>query len=163
VGGVSGGFLDVLPGYALGEGRRTFPVRGFPSASLLGIRAFSATAEYRMPLTLSGRGLGTLPMFLDRTSVTVFGDAGSAWCPQIFAARAAPTPSLCTSSHVSSGLVFLTPQMIGSAGGELNISAAIFSWDVPVRFRFGFAVPVVGTDLVPVNSVTSYFTVGASF
>ncbi|HMC55589.1 MAG TPA: hypothetical protein VKH19_10485, partial [Gemmatimonadaceae bacterium] len=163
VGGVSGGFLDVLPGYALGEGRRTFPVRGFPSASLLGIRAFTATGEYRIPLTLPGRGLGTLPMFLDRTSLTAFGDVGSAWCPAIYGARPTPSPSLCTTGHVSSGLVFLTPELIGSTGAELNVTAAIFSWDVPVRFRLGFAVPVVGTGLVPVNSVTSYFAVGASF
>ncbi|HJQ19141.1 MAG TPA: hypothetical protein VJ867_02260 [Gemmatimonadaceae bacterium] len=163
VGGVSGGLLDVLPGYALGEGSRTFPVRGFPGASLAGIRAFSASAEYRAPFTLPGRGLGTLPLFLDRTSITLFGDAGSAWCPKAFATRPVPEPSLCSINHVTAGLVLTRPEVIASTGAELNVSAALLSWDAPVRLRLGVAVPVVGTSLVPVKSVASYLTVGASF
>jgi len=34
VGGTSGTVLEVVPGYTIGEGRRTFGVRGFPSASV---------------------------------------------------------------------------------------------------------------------------------
>lgn len=164
VGGVSGGILDLFPGYALGEGARTFAVRGFPPATLLGIRAFAASAEYRAPFTLPGRGLGTLPMFLDRTSLTLFGDAGSAWCPALFPTRPAPAASLCTLSHLTSGAIFLEPHLIGSTGAELNVSAAVFSWDVPFRFRFGAALPVIGRSLQPgIPAYTTYFTVGASF
>lgn len=164
VGGVNGGTLDVLPGYTLGEGRRTFGVRGFPTASLLGIRAFAGSVEYRAPLTLPGRGLGTLPLFLDRTSITLFGDAGTAWCPGIYVSRQTPNFALCTQSHFDNKLVFLEPYAIGSVGGELNVSAAVLSWDQPFRFRLGVAAAVLGTDVVPLqNVVSSYFTVGVSF
>jgi hypothetical protein len=164
VGGVSGGTLDLLPGYTLGEGRRTFGVRGFPAASLLGIRAFAGTMEYRAPFALPGRGFRTLPLFLDRTSVTLFGDAGAAWCPAIYVTRPTPYSSLCTQTHVDNRLVFLEPHAIGSAGAELNVSAAVFNWDAPFRLRFGVAAAVLGTDVVPLNNkVSSYFTIGASF
>ena len=163
VGGVSSGVFDVFPGYVLGEGRRTFGVRGFPVASLLGIRAFSGSAEYRAPFVMPGRGLGTLPLFLDRTSLTVFGDAGTAWCPNAYIARPAPATSLCTRADFDNGFVLGTPQAIVSAGAELNATAAIFSWDEPFRWRLGFAVPVYGRALVIGEKPVAYFTVGAPF
>ena len=171
VGGLSGGTLDVLPGYTLGEGRRTFGVRGFPAATLFGMRAVVGSAEYRAPLTLPGRGLGLWPLFLDRTSITFFGDAGSAWCPNLYVERPAPSITLCTLDDYAFGrttagspFIYTSPYFIGSVGGELNISAAILNWDSPFRFRFGVALPVLGRELAPqVSSVSSYFTVGASF
>ena len=172
VGGVSGGTIDLAPGYVLGEGRRTFGVRGFPAASLLGMRALSGSVEYRAPLLLPGRGLGTLPLFLDRTSVTLFGDAGTAWCPGIYPLRTVPDSSLCTQRDYDFGrtvapelqpFVFRNPPVIGSVGGELNVDAAILSWDAPFRYRFGAAVPMVGKATVPAKTATFYMTVGASF
>jgi len=163
VGGVSGGVLDVLPGYVLGEGRRNFGVRGFEAGSLLGIRAVKGTLEYRAPLTIPGRGLGTLPLFLDRTSLTVFGDAGSAWCPGIFTTRPAPSNSRCTVAEVDAGVVHTKANVIASAGAELNVSAAVLNWDIPYRFRLGFAVPVAGTEFGPNRRASVYFTVGVPF
>jgi hypothetical protein len=173
VGGVSGGTLDVLPGYVLGEGRRTFSVRGFPAASLVGIRAFTASGEYRAPLTIPGRGLGTLPLFLDRTSITLFGDVGAAWCSGIYPTRPAPSTSLCTRGEYDFGrttsigakpFIFLEPHAIASVGAELNVSAAILSWDAPFRYRLGIAAPVLGRTLVDgEQKISSYFAVGVSF
>jgi Tol biopolymer transport system component len=164
VGGVSGGSLDILPGYALGEGRRTFGVRGFPAGSLLGIRAYKASAEYRAPLVLPGRGLSTLPLFLERTSITLFGDAGSAWCPGVFITRPAPASSLCTRADVDAGFAETTPHVLASAGAELNVTAAVLSWDAPFRYRLGVAAPVIGRAFVPgQQKPTVYFTVGSSF
>ncbi|HET9454540.1 MAG TPA: hypothetical protein VFO66_09680 [Gemmatimonadaceae bacterium] len=172
VGGVSGGTLDVLPGYALGEGRRTFGVRGFPSASVLGMHALAGSVEYRAPLLLPGRGLGTLPLFLDRTSLSLFGDAGTAWCPGIFPLRITPDSSLCTQRDYDFGrtvavgeapFVFRNPPLLTSVGAELNVNAALLSWDAPFRYRMGVAVPVAGTSTVRAKSATLYFTVGASF
>lgn len=164
VGGVSGGSLDVLPGYVLGEGRRTFGVRGFPAGSLFGIRAFKASAEYRAPFVLPGRGLGSLPLFLDRTGITLFGDIASAWCPGIYATRPAPGTSLCTSADADAQFVFLESHPIASAGAELSVLASILSWDAPFRYRLGYAVPVLGMNRVPgTQKPTAYFTVGASF
>jgi hypothetical protein len=163
VGGVSSGIFDIFPGYVLGEGRRTFGVRGFPAASLLGIRALSGSVEYRAPLFLPGRGLWTLPLFVDRMSVALFGDAGTAWCPGVFITRPAPATSLCTQADFDGFFVFRTPETIASAGGELAATAAIFSWDAPVRWRFGFAVPVYGRELVSGEKPSAYFTVGVPF
>ncbi len=164
VGGVSGGALDILPGYVLGEGRRTFGVRGFPAASLVGIRALQGSAEYRAPLTLPGRGLGIAPLFLDRTSLTLFADAGSAWCPSTRAPRPAPSPTLCTNQEAALGTVFAGINTIASAGAELVLSAAVLSWDEPYRFRLGFAAPVMGSEyVVGEQKPTWYFTVGLPF
>ena len=120
--------------------------------------------EYRAPLLVPGRGLGTLPLFLDRTSITLFADAGSAWCPGTYAIRPAPSTSLCTTGDVSGGFAFLEPNHIVSFGGELNLSAAILSWDSPFRYRLGYAVPALGREFVPGDQKPLlYFTVGGSF
>jgi hypothetical protein len=164
VGGISGGTLEIFPGYALGEGRRTFSVRGFPPASMLGIYAVAGSVEYRAPFRLPGRGLGTLPLFLDRTSITLFGDLGAAWCPGTFSLRAAPSTSLCTQSDFDNGFIFLEPASIGSVGAEINVSAAVLSWDAPFRYRFGVAAPVMGRELVfGAKPISAYFAVGVSF
>lgn len=147
VGGTSGGTLAVLPGYAVGTGRRFFPVRGFGAAALEGTRATAASVEYRAPLVIPGRGLALLPFFLDRTSISFFYDAGAAWCPE----------SLATSCYPATR----DRRWIASVGAELNVSAAVLSWDVPYRFRIGVAHPV--TQGVDAPELSSYFTVGVAF
>ena len=87
IGGTSGSTFEIVPGYSVGEGRKTFGVRGFLPASLIGIRALTSTAEYRVPLFLTGRGVGALPFFLDRSSLALFADYGTAWCPTARANR----------------------------------------------------------------------------
>jgi hypothetical protein len=173
VGGVSGGTVEVLPGYNLGEGRRTFGVRGFPAASMIGMRAYTFSAEYRAPLALPGRGYGLWPVFLDRASVTMFGDLGSAWCPSTYPTRPAPAYSLCTQGDIDFGrttsltrlpIVYLRDLSIGSVGGELSTSAAVASWDAPLTYRLGIARPVIGTNLLSgVARATAYLAVGLSF
>jgi hypothetical protein len=163
VGGVSGGVLEVLPGYLLGEGRRTFSVRGFPGATLNGIRAFQGSAEYRAPFRLPGRGVGTLPVFLDRMSLSLFGDAASAWCPGTFAARSAPATSLCTATDVQFADVPLDADIIASAGGELNFTATFGTWDHPILWRLGYAVPLVAPTGIRKPGPGAYLTIGASF
>jgi hypothetical protein len=147
VGGTSGGTLAILPGYAIGTGRQFFPVRGFGAASLEGTRAAAGSIEYRAPLLIPGRGLALLPFFLDRTSVSFFYDAGAAWCP----------PSLATSCYPANR----DNRWIASVGAELNVAAAVLSWDVPYRFRLGVAHPV--TRAVDASDVSSYFAVGLAF
>ena len=87
VGGLSGGTYQIFPGYTIGEGRRSFPVRGYSAASARGIRAASASVEYRAPLSISQRTVGTLPTFFQRSALTFFGDYGVAWCPSTLASR----------------------------------------------------------------------------
>ena len=152
VGGVSGSTLQLAPGVIVGEGRRTFPVRGFQPATLVGTRAYAASAEYRMPLRLSDRGYGMLPFFLDRSSLSVFYDVGGAWCPAVL-----PQGSVCRDP------VLTHKYVISSAGAELNVTAAVLDWDTPYRFRAGVAFPARGRALVGAPSVVSYFSLGLSF
>ncbi len=131
VGGVSGSLFQVIPGYTLGEGQKTFPVRGFNAGTLFGTRAFTGSAEYRVPLFMIGGAPGPLPFFFDRSSLTIFGDAGTAWCPAANAGR-----EVCTSANQTQRVT------IGSVGAELNLTLGVLSWDSPYRFRFGVAHPM---------------------
>jgi hypothetical protein len=147
VGGTSGGTLAILPGYAIGTGRQFFPVRGFAAASLEGSRAAATSLEYRAPLLIPGRGLALLPFFVDRTSLSFFYDAAAAWCPA----------SLATFCHPAGR----DRRWIASVGAELNLAAAVLSWDVPYRFRLGVAHPV--TRAVDAPDLSPYFAVGLAF
>ena len=151
VGGVSGGTFQVFPGYTVGEGRRSFPVRGFPTGALLGVRAVAASVEYRAPLSITHRSISTLPTFLQRSMVTVFGDYGAAWCPSTLATR-----QVCTAPSQE-----LRTEM-ASVGGELSVNAGLLSWDSGTRLRLGFAVPVRNGPVLG-GSKRIYFTTGLSF
>lgn len=152
VGGTSGSTLVLAPGVLLGEGRRSFPVRGFSPASLVGIRAYAASAEYRMPLALTDAGWGLLPLFLDRSSLSVFYDMGSAWCPAVVSGGAVCADSSLTHRYA-----------IASAGAELNVTAAVLQWDAPYRFRVGVAFPAQGRARLRAPSASTYFSLGLSF
>jgi WD40-like Beta Propeller Repeat len=152
VGGTSGSTLELAPGVLLGEGRRSFPVRGFDAATLVGIRAYAASAEYRMPMALTDAGWGLLPFFLDRSSFSVFYDMGSAWCPAVVSGGVVCTDATHTTRYT-----------VASAGAELNVTAAVLQWDTPYRFRFGVAFPAQGRARFGVPSATTYFSLGLSF
>jgi hypothetical protein len=126
-------------------------VRGFDAAATYGTRAATASLEYRAPLVLTARGIGLLPFFLDRSSLTLFGDYGIAACPRdpLYASACAPAPRI--------------GRPIGSAGAELLLSAAILEWDAPQTLRFGLAAPVVGRERVGADRVTPYLAFGFSF
>lgn len=157
VGGTSGRPVPIIAGYTVGEGARDFGVRGFEPGSLVGTRAFVGSAEYRLPLVMPGRGLGTLPIFVQRSSMSFFTDYGTAWCP------AATGTLVCTSGDVSQ-FELTTHRWLGSYGAELNVSAAVLSWDAPYLFRFGVAAPYHDDGLlVAAKSVSVYFAAGVAF
>jgi hypothetical protein len=120
-----------------------------------------------------GRGVGLWPAFFDRTSLTLFSDIGSAWCPALYETRPAPATSLCTLGDYDIGrttfvnsypAIYRAAYSIGSVGGELSLTAAMMDWDRPVRYRVGLAHPVIGRNvLAGVNPWTAYATVGLSF
>jgi hypothetical protein len=151
VGGTSGTVVDLFPGYTVGEGRRTFGVRGFPAASTYGTRAATASLEYRAPLVLASRGIALLPFFLDRSSLSLFGDWGIAACAAdpLYASTCAPAPRI--------------GRPIASAGAEVLLSAAILEWDAPQLLRFGLAAPVVGRERAGAKRVTPYLAFGLAF
>lgn len=150
IGGTSSSFVQVVPGYSVGEGRRTFGVRGFASATSYGTSAAGATLEYRAPLTLGGHGIGALPFFFDRASVSAFADAAVATCATspLYSTTCAPSPRI--------------GRAIASAGGELVLFAAILDWDTPQSLRFGVAVPTVGREFVK-DPASVYLAYGLSF
>ena len=125
-------------------------MRGFPTATVTGTRAVAGSLEYRAPLKLGGIGFGALPAFFDRSSVTAFVDAAQVSCSD-----ALLNVGVCSNPAV-------LDRTIASAGGELLLSAAVFDWDVPQRFRFGFAVPFSSRDLAS-HSVSFYMAYGLSF
>jgi hypothetical protein len=152
VGGVSGGTYQIFPGYTIGEGRRTFPVRGFEPGTAQGIRAATGSFEYRAPLSLSHLSLSTLPGFLQRSSISIFGDYGIAWCPNTLATR-----QVCIDPRQE------TKTDLASVGGEFVINAGILSWDSPTRLRIGIAHPVHNGDALGARHWTPYITTGISF
>ncbi len=122
VGGIPQSSVALAPGLTLGGSERTFPVRGYGPDALLGRSAASASVELRLPLALVGRGLGLLPVFLDRTSLTLFADGGAAFFPAGFTAA---LPRSAT---------------IGGIGAEVVATFGAV-YDTPLTLRLGVARP----------------------
>jgi hypothetical protein len=138
LGGVSGGGVQLLPGVTLGY-PRFFPVRGFPSGVESGTRIVSGSAELVLPLAALHRGFGFFPLFLDRSSLTLFADGGSAWYSN--------TPGGENSYPIA------------SVGAELALFIG-FPYDAPFTVRIGVAAPVVNHSVTTVPAATFYFALG---
>ncbi len=85
------------------------PARGYPAGTLTGTRAFAATLEYRYPLGVIDRGIGTLPVYLDKVSLFPFVDVAGT-----------------------------TRASLTSTGVELNLDTYI-GYLFPFRFTLGYA------------------------
>ena len=142
LGGTTGTPVSLLPGVTYGS-RRTFGVRGFPSGIETGTTVAVTSAEYRAPLFAPHRGPGLWPVFLDRTSLNVFADAGSA------------------SGGFPGGGSFAS-HWIGSVGAELSANVGV-QYDVPYILRLGLAAPVVNHSGQHVSDVSAYVSLGVSF
>jgi hypothetical protein len=142
LGGASGANIAALPGLSLGA-RRTFAVRGFPVGIESGTHIVAGSVEYRLPFTRHQHGFGLWPVFLDRTSLSLFGDAGSA-----------------SGGFGTTGS--LADHWIASAGAELGLNLAV-PYDVPYLLRIGVAAPVVNHSGLGVTSPSVYVRLGFSF
>lgn len=149
-GGISGASAEIFPGYDVGDVSRNFGVRGFSPSAERGIRAFAGSIEYRFPIAAPGRGIGWIPLFLDRVSGDLFSDAGRAYCP----AAAVATAEACDQKDVGN------PWM-ASVGAELNLDTGI-QRDFPFRFRLGVAQQVARAGLGG-KSPSIFVTAGSSF
>ncbi len=149
-GGGSGGVLAVVPGITVGEGRRTFFVRGFPAAAQVGTSAIGGSAELRVPLAQPHAGWLLLPVFLQKVNLTAFTDAASAWCP-----------AGTTNSTVCGGKGSARDWM-QSVGAELQFDSAL-QYDHPYRFRLGVAAPLVNSRYAGGRTVAAYFSLGTAF
>jgi hemolysin activation/secretion protein len=150
-GGISGTSLEAFPGYSVGQQRRTFGVRGYPAGAEGGIRAYSASVEYRAPLAAPSRGYRFIPVFVDRTSLSLFGETGRAFCP----ASADITNGVCGASNIGN-------PVMTSAGAELNIDTGV-QLDVQARIRLGLAFPLINRQQLGAAKAQVYGTFGASF
>lgn len=139
IGGVSGDVFALVPGVAVGTGRRTFALRGYPRASGF-TRVGVGVAELRIPLFLFSEGLWKLPVVVDRVSVTLFAEAGGAW--------------------TASSAADLT--RFQDLGGELVFDLGV-SYDVPLRMRLGGAVPLTSGLGAERGKPTFYVTFGPAF
>ena len=150
-GGISGTLIEVFPGVSLGQARRTFGVRGYPVSSERGIRAYSGSIEYRAPLAAPSRGFRFIPVFIDKTSLTFFGEAGRAFCP----ASAVRGNGVCGAEDVGNPLM-------QSAGVELNIDSGL-QLDLQARLRLGLAFPLANRERLRASRTAVYATFGSSF
>jgi hypothetical protein len=78
VGGESSDIVEFFPGAVLGSGRRTFTMRAYEAWTGFS-RAAVGAVELRIPVALVARGVPRLPLFLDKVSLNLFGEAGSGW------------------------------------------------------------------------------------
>jgi WD40-like Beta Propeller Repeat len=126
VGGASGSGETVTGLDLFGGGALFFPVRGYDESTRFGRYAWSATAEYRIPLSLVNRGLGAWPIHFDRLLASVFLDAGNAWGPDV----------------TVNGFINPRRATLVSVGAEFTTEVLTF-YKVDMRFRTGVAAPLV--------------------
>jgi outer membrane protein assembly factor BamA len=133
LGGVPGRGIDIIAGLEIGGGSQ-YPIRGLSEGVRYGDRIVSAALEYRLPIVLVGRGYGLWPVMLDRLSLSLFADAGSAW---------------------SNGDAI---DVLTSVGSEVSLDLGL-SYALVYRFRFGIALPAGDTD----ESWSVYASTGVAF
>ena len=143
VGGARGGAVPGAFDVEVFGGGVSFPVRGYPEGVQFGNRAVTATAEYRFPLLRVERGLGLIPVYLDRITGDLFADAGTAWCGGACPPRLSAAPR--------------DPRPLTSLGAEAVIESRLgFHTSVPLRL--GVALP-----LQQEGAPEFYLRVGRSF
>lgn len=131
--GDAAGTRERITGFGLfGGSPLLFPVRGYSSASRRGRVAWSASAEYRFPLSLIRRGLGAWPLYFDRAGASLFADAGNAWGPEGDAESTA-SPKRAA---------------LASFGFEVTVNALPF-WTLSTDVRAGVAFPLRDEDDPP--------------
>jgi hypothetical protein len=140
LGGASGDPYEIVAGYVIGPGRRTFPLRGYPAVGTVYTRAAVGALELRVPLALVARGVGKLPFGFDRIALTGFAEAGGGWqagqSADAFALR--------------------------DVGGELVVDAGV-PQDVPLRVRVGVGIPLVAGLGVAAGTARGYVAFGTAF
>lgn len=152
-GGITGDALatPLGTGFGLSETRDVF-VRGWPEGSQFGDRVWAGTLEWRFPLALVQRGVGLVPVYLDRTWGTAFVDAGTAWCAERCDAQLAA--------------LFPKADPMVSVGAEIG-GDFLFGFNLGMRLRAGVAVPVRRAPTLSGASERptpkAYLTVGQSF
>lgn len=137
-----------------GSSDRLFPLRGLPGITFAGDRAMLFSGEYRLPLATVERGLGTLPIFLNRMHLAFFADYGDIWF-----------------RGGKDNVGFFDDFFLG-VGSEVRADF-VLGYGLPVTARLGYAVIVLNQEQIAglTDSVTGasldkgtvYFQFGTSF
>ena len=117
-------------GSALGEGTlnnitpRLFTLRGLPQITFAGERALLMSGEYRLPLIYPQRGLGTMPIHLNKLYMVFFADYGT----------------------VFNGDIDFNNFLLG-VGTELRGDFMI-GYGLPITGRLGYGIIVSGREFI---------------
>ena len=145
--------VDVVPGYTVGEGRRTFGVRGFPAASVYGTQRRGRVARVPRAAHDGHARLRLLPFFFDHSSLTAFADAGVATC--------ARTSALSSASARHRAVIGRT---IASAGAELGSRRrAVLEWDLAAAVPHRLARARRRARRHGAKAVSAYLAFGLSY
>jgi hypothetical protein len=99
------------------------------------------------------RGFRFIPVFIDKTSLTLFGETGRAFCPDETLAA-----GICSGFNTSRA----ENPVMTSVGAELNLDTSV-QLDLPARLRLGVAFPLANREFLGAKSASFYGTFGASF
>lgn len=129
---------------ALGPASTSFVMRGYPSGSFLARKLVRSSLEYRMPLSASYHGFGTVPAFIRRWHGAVFADVmtleGAIYDYDIKGYRSAGIGN-----------------MFGTLGAEARLDTTLF-YHLPIQFilgvHWGFDKRVNPNGAYPVLSVS---------
>jgi Tol biopolymer transport system component len=136
IGGISGTPYDIF-GVTFSQGSLLLPLRGVERGQRTGTRAWTASAELRVPIAIPGRRPPWSPFYFDRISASVFSDFGDASC----SAAQAGVYASCARANAAAGI-------LATVGAELVTDLGIGSWFYS-RVRFGVGQPLSGPDRTP--------------
>ena len=140
LGGASTGRVEVVPGIAVGAGRRAFPLRGYPVNTERFTRVTTGMVELRVPLFHVGRAVAGLPIGIDRLSLSFFGEVGGGW-------RAGET---------------VRPARYRDVGAEL-VADTFLGYDFRLRLRGGVGVALADGLGARDGDARIYVAVGTAF
>jgi hypothetical protein len=139
IGGASSEPWEIAPGWSVGR-RRSFPLRGYGPNGERFTRAAIGSLELRLPVWLVGRSWPSLPVGIDRISVSAFGEIGGGWS----AGEAARVTAY------------------RDAGAEV-VADLITGFDTTVRLRTGFAIPLADGLGAVAGDLRGYIALGTAF
>ena len=141
VGGAQGRPESLTGAELFGGSRLFFPVRGYSEGRRTGRYAWSVSGEYRFPLINVHRGIGLLPLHMDRVSGALFFDAGNAWGEAGPMGQGPPNPRRNAVASVGAELqtsitALFSTRMFFRLGAVLRLNSGSGS---PIYLRLGTA------------------------
>ena len=141
VGGAQGRPESLTGAELFGGSRLFFPVRGYSEGRRTGRYAWSVSGEYRFPLINVLRGIGLLPLHMDRVSGALFFDAGNAWGEAGPMGQGPPNPRRNAVASVGAELqtsitALFSTRMFFRLGAVLRLNSGSGS---PIYLRLGTA------------------------